>query len=56
MILFFWKRFKWKPRPELPRTQPVSVLDEIIHDDWFKPKQKRHGNNVKEHTTGTDQG
>lgn len=40
---FFWRRKElkeWSPRAELPRAERVSILDEIIHDDWYKPREK----------------
>lgn len=40
-FLWWWISFTkktFKPRPE-PRAN-ASVLDEIVHDDWYKPKQR----------------
>jgi hypothetical protein len=37
LLLFRRKKLKWQPRPELPRER-VSVLDRIVHDDWYKPR------------------
>lgn len=30
---------------QLQSRQPVSTLDEIIHDDWYSPRKKRTKSN-----------
>ena len=55
MIFWLFKRSFWrKPKTEnlreeeLPK-EPISTLDEIIHDSqWYSPK-KKNGNKDKKH-------
>ena len=48
LLLFRRKKLKWKPRPELSRERS-SVLDKIIHSDWYTPKNLKQER--KEKTT-----
>lgn len=49
MILFWFTRKVVRPNPKLPASKRVSVLDEIVHSDWYKPKAKRHERDEHSH-------
>lgn len=55
--LFLLRLKKWKERPKLPRAERVSVLDEIIRSDWYRPKKRNtHEHQNDKHGGKQDQG
>jgi hypothetical protein len=42
-FFLMWFKNKLNPLPSIPTPERprVSTLDKILHDDWFKAKQKR---------------